>query len=240
MVGWDEAGHGIVMDAPSQYKGEGTGARPLEVFLQALGGLHRDGRRLRPREEAPALHRSGGRSSPRVQREDEFPKIYTRIELEYVVTGYGVKPAAVARAIELSEDKYCSVRGHARPAGHASLTSYRVEEASAPIPATTPRRSDHDAVHQYLSRDRLGPRGPPCLTPSCCPSTTRRPPSDAVLDAVRALLRRRGHRGRRRLDRRDAPGAGRARRHHRRAPRPELRLRVRAARSASASPTTWA
>ena len=33
MIGWDAAGHGIVMDAPAAYKGEGTGARPLEVFL---------------------------------------------------------------------------------------------------------------------------------------------------------------------------------------------------------------
>ena len=49
-------------------------------------------------------------SRPRHQREDDYPHIYKRIEVEYIVTGIGVKPEAVARAIELSEEKYCSVR----------------------------------------------------------------------------------------------------------------------------------
>jgi putative redox protein len=67
------------------------------------------------------------------QREDEFPKIYTRIELEYVVTGFGVQAAAVARAIELSAEKYCSVRGMLGPQVTV-VTSYRVEEAELPTP----------------------------------------------------------------------------------------------------------
>jgi putative redox protein len=132
MVAWDEAGHGIVMDAPSQYKGEGTGARPLEVFLQALAAC--TAMDVVSVLEKKRQHVTGLQMLvSATQREDEFPKIYTRIELEYVVTGYGVKPAAVARAIELSEDKYCSVRGMLGPQVRV-LTSYRVEEAPAPIP----------------------------------------------------------------------------------------------------------
>jgi putative redox protein len=65
------------------------------------------------------------------QREDEFPKIYTDIELLYVVRGQSVSSEAVARAIELSETKYCSVKGMLGP--QVTLTtSYRVEEDIAP------------------------------------------------------------------------------------------------------------
>ena len=116
MVGWDSSGHGIVMDAPALYKGEGTGARPLEVFLQALAACTAMDvtsvlEKKRQRVTGLEVHVTAQ------QREDEFPKIYTRIELEYVVTGHGVQPAAVARAIELSEDKYCYGPWHARTAG---------------------------------------------------------------------------------------------------------------------------
>jgi uncharacterized OsmC-like protein len=51
--------------------------------------------------------------------------------LEYVVTGYGVQVEAVARAVELSEEKYCSVRGMLGPQVEM-VTSCRVEEAKAP------------------------------------------------------------------------------------------------------------
>ena len=37
-VGWDAAGHGIVMDAPAEYKGEGTGVAPVELVLYGAGG----------------------------------------------------------------------------------------------------------------------------------------------------------------------------------------------------------
>jgi putative redox protein len=130
MVAWDAGGHGIIMDAPSAYKGEGTGARPLEVFLEALGACT-------AMDVVSVLEKKRQQFTglevlvTATQREDEFPKIYTRIELEYVVTGYGVKPAAVARAVELSEEKYCSVRGMLGPQVTVT-TSYRVEDAQAP------------------------------------------------------------------------------------------------------------
>lgn len=129
-VGWDGAGHGVVMDAKPEYKGEGSGTRPLELFLSAIAGCtamdvisvlekkRQDVRGLELHVEAD-------------QREDEFPKIYTQIRIHFVVTGYGVKESAVARAIELSEDKYCSVRGMLGPQTTV-VTSFEVRESPAP------------------------------------------------------------------------------------------------------------
>ena len=39
----------------------------------------------------------------------DHPKVFTEIDLEYVVTGHNIDPKAVERAIELSLTKYCSV-----------------------------------------------------------------------------------------------------------------------------------
>ncbi len=42
-------------------------------------------------------------------RTEQHPRVYTEIKLNFIVTGHGVDPEAVRRAIELSEKKYCSV-----------------------------------------------------------------------------------------------------------------------------------
>jgi putative redox protein len=42
------------------------------------------------------------------ERAGEDPKVFTKIHLHFVVTGKALPPAAVARAIELSHDRYCS------------------------------------------------------------------------------------------------------------------------------------
>jgi putative redox protein len=42
-------------------------------------------------------------------RASDHPKVFTEIDLEFVVTGRNIDPRAVERAIELSLTKYCSV-----------------------------------------------------------------------------------------------------------------------------------
>ncbi len=42
-------------------------------------------------------------------RATDHPRVFTEIDLEYVVTGQNIDPKAVERAIELSLTKYCSV-----------------------------------------------------------------------------------------------------------------------------------
>lgn len=55
------------------------------------------------------------------QRAAEQPHKYTDMEVAYLVTGRNIDPAAVARAIELSETKYCSVAASLR--GAVTITS---------------------------------------------------------------------------------------------------------------------
>jgi putative redox protein len=42
------------------------------------------------------------------ERADADPKVFTKINFHFVVTGKNLKPAAVERAVALSHDKYCS------------------------------------------------------------------------------------------------------------------------------------
>lgn len=126
-VGWDEAGHGVVMDAKPEYNGDGSGVRPIELVLYGLAGCTGMDvisilEKKRQRVTDIDITVRGD------QRTDEYPKIYTTIEIEYVVTGIGVKPEAVARAVQLSEEKYCSV-GHMFGPQVKVVTSYRVLEA---------------------------------------------------------------------------------------------------------------
>lgn len=135
-IGWDAAGHGVVMDAPAMYGGEGTGARPLEVFLYGLAActaMDVVSVLEKKRQDFTALEIEVDAT----QREEEYPKIYTRIELTYVVTGRGIKPDAVARAIELSETKYCSVKGMLGPQVEV-VTAYRIIDEAAPGPVPAP------------------------------------------------------------------------------------------------------
>ena len=110
LVGWDADGHGIVMDTPADGSGEGTGWRPVELLLLGLAGctgLDVISILEKKREDVRGFEIEV-RGEPRL---DAWPHYYETIEVHYVVTGVAVRPESVARAIELSETKYCSVAG---------------------------------------------------------------------------------------------------------------------------------
>lgn len=125
-TGWDDRGHGIVMDTPLDAGGTGTGLRPVELLLMGLAGctgIDVESILRKKREDVRGIE-VNVTGTPRL---DDWPHYYERIEVEYVVTGVGVKPASVERAIELSETKYCSVKGCLGPQCVVSWT-YRIIE----------------------------------------------------------------------------------------------------------------
>jgi len=61
-------------------------------------------------------------------RADSRPNVYTDVELTYIVSGQNVSPQAVERAIELSEEKYCSASVMFRRAGVVITSTYRIKE----------------------------------------------------------------------------------------------------------------
>ena len=60
------------------------------------------------------------------ERAEEYPQRYTKVHLEFVIHGKGIKPKAVEQAIALSETKYCG----AMASLNADVkTTYRIVEA---------------------------------------------------------------------------------------------------------------
>jgi putative redox protein len=61
-------------------------------------------------------------------RAEDYPMVYTDVDVVYVVSGEEINPSAVEKAIALSEEKYCSASAMFKLAGAKITTSFRVEE----------------------------------------------------------------------------------------------------------------
>jgi putative redox protein len=61
-------------------------------------------------------------------RADEHPKVYTEVDITYIIYGIDIDPAAVGRAIELSQTKYCSASATFVQAGVDVRTHYEIRE----------------------------------------------------------------------------------------------------------------
>jgi putative redox protein len=118
-----ESGIEVIMDASPKAGGRNAGPRPMELVLLALAGcMAMDVISILRKKREPV---EGYEVRASAQRREEHPRVFTEIHLEHVVTG-DVKEESLARAIELSDTKYCSVRGMLRPETKVT-TSHRVE-----------------------------------------------------------------------------------------------------------------
>ena len=68
----------------------------------------------------------------RGEKRDEYPQIYTRIDLVHEVIGPGVSTAAIARCIELSATKYCPVSAMLAAGATEIHHAYRVSRPGEP------------------------------------------------------------------------------------------------------------
>jgi putative redox protein len=59
------------------------------------------------------------------QKTDSYPKVFTEFQVEYLLWGENLKPKDVEQAIQLSEEKYCSVGGTLSKSG-AIHSSYKI------------------------------------------------------------------------------------------------------------------
>ncbi len=103
-----DSGHEVIMDAPAEHGGMDAGARPMELVLMGLGGCtSMDAMSILRKKKQDV---SGLEVKLSGTRAAEHPMRYENITLEFIVTGKGVDEKAAKRAIELSMEKYCSVK----------------------------------------------------------------------------------------------------------------------------------
>ncbi len=106
MVAETGSGHLLTMDGAADGGGRNLAARPMETLLAGAGGCTAYDVVLilkRGRHEV-----TGCEVRLKVERAPTDPKVFTSLHLHFIVSGKKLAEAAVARAIELSHDKYCS------------------------------------------------------------------------------------------------------------------------------------
>ena len=100
------SGYRQTVDGPPDLGGQGRGPRPMELMLQGLGSCSAvDVVHILQRGRHAV---TGCEVEVDAERAEHPPKVFTHINLHFRVSGQGLKPEAVARAVKLSAEKYCS------------------------------------------------------------------------------------------------------------------------------------
>ncbi len=104
-----KSGGAFIMDGASDFGGASNSIRPMEALLGSLAGC--SGMDVISILKKQQQRVTGLHINLRGIEAEQPPERFVRIEIEYVVRGWDVSPEAVIRAIELSQEKYCGVRG---------------------------------------------------------------------------------------------------------------------------------
>jgi putative redox protein len=100
------SGHAVMMDGAPEYGGRNIGIRPMEMLLIGLAGCTGfDVVQILKKGREPV---TGCEVEVEAERATDDPKVFTKIHLAYRVTGPGLAPGKVQRAVTLSKEKYCS------------------------------------------------------------------------------------------------------------------------------------
>lgn len=105
-VGESGSGHSIVLDGSPEHGGRNLGIRPMEMLLIGLGGctafdvvlmLQKSRQNIVDVEVILDAERSA-----------EVPQVFTHIKAHFKIWGKALSEKHVARAVDLSAEKYCS------------------------------------------------------------------------------------------------------------------------------------
>jgi putative redox protein len=105
-TGESGSGHTIVLDGAPENGGRNAGIRPMELMLLGLAGCTAfDVVLILQRGREPVTNCVVEVDAERAATD---PKVFTAIHLQYRLSGQGLSPQKVERAIQLSKEKYCS------------------------------------------------------------------------------------------------------------------------------------
>lgn len=135
-VGESGSGHAVVMDGAADAGGRNLGFRPMEMLLLGMGGCTAfDVVLILKRGREPVTDCVVEIDAERAASD---PKVFTRINVHYVVTGHGLSVAKVQRAVTLSTEKYCSA---SIMLGAVATITHDVDIQEAAAPPSTAQQS---------------------------------------------------------------------------------------------------
>ena len=105
-IGESGSGHAVVMDGPPDSGGRDIGIRPMEMLLIGMGGCTAFDVMLILRKARQPV--TDCVVEVEAERAEQVPKVFTRIHVHFIVSGSGLSDRQVARAVQLSAEKYCS------------------------------------------------------------------------------------------------------------------------------------
>jgi len=101
-----ESKHLVAMDGALEGGGRNLAPRPMEMVLLGTGGCTAYDVVLILRRSRQDV--TGCEVRLQAERAPADPKVFTRIQMHFVVRGRGLKPTLVQNALRLSQEKYCS------------------------------------------------------------------------------------------------------------------------------------
>jgi putative redox protein len=114
-VGTDSTHHSVVLSTPN----EGVGMKPSELVLVALASCTAvDVVDIMAKKRQPL---DSLRIEVSAEQDNDPPWTFRKIHLKYILSGKDLRETAASQAINLSEEKYCSVAATLR--GVAKITT---------------------------------------------------------------------------------------------------------------------
>ena len=128
------SGHAMVLDGAPESGGRNIGMRPMELMLLGVGSCSSfDVVTIlrKARQQVTACD-----AELTAQRVDTTPAVFKSIHLHFKVAGHNLSEKQVARAIELSADKYCSASIMLKAAGVKVTHDFEIVATPAAAPAS--------------------------------------------------------------------------------------------------------
>lgn len=123
------SGHVVTMDGAPEGGGRNLAPRPMETLLAGAGGCTAYDVVLILRRGRHQV--TGCTVKLSADRAETDPKVFTSLNLHFIVTGRAVPAPAVERAIAMSHEKYCSATAMLGRTA-AITTSFEVRDAGTP------------------------------------------------------------------------------------------------------------
>lgn len=118
--------HKITLDASEDVGGENKGPRPMELFIIGLMGCTAmDVISILTKMKK---HVKSFKIEVDATKAETHPKVWTDINLKYILEGEDLDEKSVETAIELSQNKYCSAAATLRKSGAKVNYSYEIKK----------------------------------------------------------------------------------------------------------------
>ncbi len=130
MAAKGNSNHWVMMDSEEAFGGSKAAATPMEMVLIALGGCTSMDvisitNKMRVNLDCFEVIISADRAT-------EHPKVFTNIQIDYYFFGDNIKEVDIKRAVDLSQEKYCSVSAMLKSSVQLTY-AYHINQA---LPAT--------------------------------------------------------------------------------------------------------